>query len=139
MSEEASGTGSGQAGSGTLSEEQLAALLRSHEESLLDPAVRRDRARVAALLADDFQESGASGRVWTREQVLDLLGKEGFQRPAMENFECRQISAGVALIGYLCVRSDPRTGERSATLRSSLWTEELGEWKMRFHQGTRAL
>jgi hypothetical protein len=101
--------------------------------------VRRDRARVAALLADDFQESGASGRVWTREQVLDLLGKEGFQRPVMENFECRQISAGVALIGYLCVRTDPKTGERSATLRSSLWTEESGEWKMRFHQGTRAL
>jgi hypothetical protein len=42
-------------------EEPLANHLRSLEESLLDPELRRDRSRVSPLLADDFLEFGSSG------------------------------------------------------------------------------
>jgi hypothetical protein len=49
------------------SEDEIAAHLKRCEESLLDAAVRRNHARVADLLAGDFQEFGSSGRVWTRD------------------------------------------------------------------------
>jgi len=112
--------------------------LRRLEEALLNPVVRRDRARVSALLTEDFLEFGSSGRVWTRDRILDLLASAAYQLPSAEDFECRKIAEGVALVTYRSVRADPQTGQRSAALRSSLWVEESGEWRMRFHQGTPA-
>lgn len=118
--------------------EAVSAHLRACEEALLNPAVRRDRAQVAALLSEDFHEFGASGRVWTRQQVLDLLATEAFLPPVIEDFACSQIAQGVVLATYRTARTDPRTNEHTATLRSSLWREESGKWRLRFHQGTRA-
>ena len=117
----------------------LAGLLRFHEETLLDPVTRQDRAQVSALLSEDFVEFGASGRVWTRNDILDLLVTEAYQPPVIESFECRQIAMGVALVSYKAVRTNADKGERSITLRSSIWSKEEGRWLMRFHQGTRAV
>lgn len=120
-----------------LSGNDPAAHIRACEEALLDPAVRRNREQVAALLADDFLEFGASGRVWSRKQILELLATEAYQPPVMEDFVCRKIAEGVLLVTYRTVRTKPETGEKVAALRSSLWTIESGGWRMRFHQGTR--
>jgi hypothetical protein len=117
---------------------QLCAHLRACEEALLDPTVRRDRAQVAELLAEDFLEFGSSGKVWTREHILHLLQSEEYNRPVMEDFQCALIADTVALVTYKTVRTDPRTGEKAATLRSSLWINESGTWRLRFHQGTHA-
>jgi hypothetical protein len=117
--------------------EEICAHLRACEEVLLDPAVRRDRARVATLLAEDFLEFGSSGRVWTREEILELLATESFDPPAMEDFQCDLIGEDVALARYKTVRMDAGSGSRSAVLRSSLWIRESGEWRVRFHQGTK--
>jgi hypothetical protein len=106
---------------------------------LMDPAVRRDRERVAGLLAEDFQEFGSSGRVWTREMTLDELPRETYSPPVVECFECRMLGGDVALVTYRAVRSNEATGELTVTLRSSIWVRTSGNWKMRFHQGTRAL
>jgi hypothetical protein len=118
---------------------QLAAQLRKCEETLLDPAICRDRARVAALLADDFVEFGASGKIWTREEILALLATEEYHPPVIESFECVRIAPDVALATYQAVRTDTTTGERSVTLRSSIWSKGPWGWRMRFHQSTRAL
>jgi hypothetical protein len=120
-----------------LTDEELSAHLRSREESLLDPGVRHDGIRLRALLVDGFQEFGSSGRVWTLEQIVDLLATEASQPLSMEDFECHRIAEGVALVTYRSVRFDSKTTERITALRSSLWTEESGEWRLRFHQGTR--
>jgi hypothetical protein len=117
--------------------DQLAAHLFSLEVALHDPAVRRDRARVESLLAEDFQEFGASGRVWSRSHILDLLESEPARTITAHDLACHLVAEGVALITYRAVSIDPRTSEPLATLRSSLWICGDGEWKMRFHQGTR--
>jgi hypothetical protein len=111
--------------------------LRACEEALLDPLVRRDGLRVAALLAEDFLEFGSSGRVWTREQILELLAIEDYRPPAMEDFKCDLIGEGVALVTYRTVRMEGDSLSRSAVLRSSIWVREKGTWRMRFHQGTK--
>jgi len=117
----------------------LAAQLLRCEQTLLDPIVRKDRAGIAELLAEDFVEIGASGRVWTRDETLDLLASEEFDPPVIEEFVCRQIVEDVALVTYCGVRTNAKTGERSITLRSSLWSKVSGAWRLRFHQGTRTL
>jgi hypothetical protein len=118
--------------------DKTSAHLRMLEESLLDSAVRHNGDRMRALLAEDFLEFGSSGRVWTRKSIIDLLATEvNFLPPAIEEFQCSFLSDNVALVTYRTVRNDARTGERLASLRSSIWTRQDGEWRMRFHQGTR--
>jgi len=123
----------------TETDEAIRAHLRACEEALLDAVVRRDRERVAALLSEDFQEFGSSGRVWSREEILEQLATEDYRPPAMEDFKCDFICEGVALITYRTVRTEPDTGLRSAALRSSLWTIKSGAWRVRFHQGTKEI
>jgi hypothetical protein len=119
--------------------DEITAQLFALEEALLDPAVRRDRARVSELVADDFVEFGSSGRVWTRDAILDLLEAEkNFIPPSVEEMACRSLGEGVMLVTYRTVRFNMDTGVRSTTLRSSVWTNGSRKWQIRFHQGTRA-
>ncbi len=116
--------------------EHVAQHLTYLEQSLLSPSVRRDRERVAALLADDFVEFGSTGRTWTREQVLELLGKEEAEPPSVEDLQCRAISDGVVLVTYKTVRTNEKTDKVIVTLRSSVWSLKAGVWQLHFHQGT---
>jgi hypothetical protein len=118
------------------SDDAMAAELERLELSLMDPEVRRDRNRVAALLDADFLEFGSSGQVWTREATLDLLSSETYTPPEVENFSCSWLAANVVLCTYRTLRRGEEGG-RITTLRSSIWTSDSGAWKMRFHQGTR--
>jgi hypothetical protein len=115
-----------------------AAQLRKLEESLLDTAVRRDRKKMRSMLAENFLEFGSSGRIWNRNSIIELLSQEtAFVPPAIEDFRCAFLTEDVTLVTYRTVRTDPETGEVLASLRSSIWKNESGTWRMRFHQGTR--
>ncbi len=116
----------------------VAAELLRAEMLLLDPAVRRDSARVGALLTEDFFEFGKSGKVWRRERILELLGSEEYAPPVVEGFACHWVAPAVVLVTYRAVRANEASGERETTLRSSLWAKDGSGWRMRFHQGTRA-
>jgi hypothetical protein len=118
--------------------EQISAHLFALEKTLLDPAVRRDRARVSSLLAEDFIEFGSSGKIWSRHTILDLLETENFVPPEIEDLACRRLGDGVMLVTYKTARFNTDTRVRSTTLRSSIWIDEAGNWLIHFHQGTRA-
>jgi hypothetical protein len=117
--------------------EDVSSHLRRLEEALLDPGVRSDRTRVGELLADDFVEFGASGRIWKRDEILELLAGETPEPIAMADYACALLADDVALITYRAWRTDARTGTQSSSLRSSIWTKKPEEWRLRFHQGTR--
>jgi ribonuclease HI len=121
-----------------VSKEISSQLLRCELE-LLTPEIRRNRRSVSALLAPDFQEIGASGRVWSLNEILDLLETEEFSPLVMENFACRLIDKNVVLVTFRTVRTHPHGGEQIFALRSSIWTKISGKWKLRFHQGTRSV
>jgi hypothetical protein len=125
------------AGSKETADEEVCAHLMRCERALLDPAVRRDRAQVEAFLAADFQEFGSSGRVWDRQTILDLLSTEAYTAPTAEQMRCTRIATDAALVTYRTARINS-SGTRSETLRSSLWIQEGGQWRVRFHQGTPA-
>lgn len=115
----------------------LAEQLLSLEEALLDPSLRRDRTAVLDLLSEDFREFGSSGRVWTRDQIADLLANDTSFPVQIENFHCELLAENVALVTYHARRTNPGTETPASSLRSSIWINEGKRWRVRFHQGTR--
>jgi hypothetical protein len=119
----------------------ILAYVQTCEEALLDPEVRRDGERLAELISDDFVEFGSSGRVWSREQIIELLATEVYQRPTVEDLACAWLGDGVVLVTYRTVRTDsessPNQAGKATVLRSSIWVMEGDDWRIRFHQGTR--
>jgi ribonuclease HI len=105
-------------------EEHVVAL----ERSLLTDEVRTDRAAVAALLHPDWQEIGRSGRLWTREAVLEEIGP-------IEPVDFQVVSVDRLGPDTILLLWRTSTRERS-TLRSTLWLRTGGQWQARFHQGT---
>jgi hypothetical protein len=120
-----------------LSGEDLTAHLRHFEERLLDPAVRKDGAQLAALLADDFREFGSSGRTFTKSEIIADLNAEPSATLSLTDFTVQLLAPTIALATYRSTRRDHATGETTQALRSSIWTRQSDTWQMRFHQGTR--
>lgn len=119
-------------------DDEIGKELRELEERLLQPDFRRSRPAVSALLAEDFVEYGSSGRIFDKQQVLDLLGSEPEHRATLENFEARPLSADVVLATYRSIRLNGPPEPGATFLRSSLWVRRDGRWQIVFHQGTRA-
>jgi hypothetical protein len=111
--------------------------LQSLEEHLLNPSIRRDPTLVAPLLADNFIEFGASGRVFDKASILEDLKNEA-PRPAslLEDFAIRELSPTIILATYRATRSDANGAPISQSRRSSIWTHVNGQWQVTFHQGT---
>jgi hypothetical protein len=101
------------------------------ELRLLQPQVRQSRAEVDALLDPEFAEFGASGRRWSRPEILaSLAGEERETAVAAHDLHAVRIAEGVVLVTYV---SDD--GERRCN-RSSLWRLTPDGWRVYFHQGT---
>ncbi|MFT4864583.1 MAG: ribonuclease HI [Ilumatobacter sp.] len=103
------------------------------EQQLLDPATRADVARIDALLHTDFVEHGTSGRIWSRQAVLETLPLEDHATPQVHGtqFRADAVADGAILLTYVS------TSTQRTCHRSSLWLESTpGTWQMRFHQGT---
>ena len=58
------------------------------------------------LLTEDFVEFGSSGRIWTRDQIIELLAIETFAPLHMKDFRCDLLAEDVALVTYRAVRDD---------------------------------
>ncbi|MBY3029463.1 DUF4440 domain-containing protein [Rhizobium leguminosarum] len=112
--------------------------IQSLEEALHRPEIRRSREVVETLLADGFVEFGASGRVYDRTAIIDLLAQEsgtdeGNLRTA--NYALKPISNDAVLLTYDTERSY-LDGSKRCVLRSSVWKHDGLKWQMFFHQGT---
>ncbi|GAA1442614.1 ribonuclease HI family protein [Mycobacterium cookii] len=98
------------------------------ERALLTDDVRADRAAVAALLHPDWRGIGRSGRLWTREDVLDEIGP--IDPAALEVVSVDRLGPDTILLLWRAV------ADGCSTLRSSLWVRVGGSWQQRFHQDT---
>jgi hypothetical protein len=114
---------------------ELAAHLFHLEQQLLQPSTRRDAAALTSLLAEDFREFGSSGRIYTRQQIIDQLAAESPRHITLSDPFCRQLSEDIALLTYRSTRTIA-LNVSSHALRSSLWVRRDGRWQMIFHQGT---
>jgi glyoxylase I family protein len=116
------------------SSQELAAHLFHLEQQLLQHTTRRDATALTSLLAQDFREFGGSGRVYTRQQIIDQLAAESPRTITLSDPLCQQLAEDIALLTY---RSTGTTAKAAShALRSSLWAYRDNRWQMIFHQGT---
>lgn len=102
------------------------------ERELQTKACRSNRARVLQLLAPDFTEVGASGRVWDLPSTLELLAS---QPKDDEEIEVTQLTGRMLADGFALVRWDSAYESRRAR-RTSLWRRDDMGWRQVHHQGT---
>jgi ribonuclease HI len=100
------------------------------ERELLEPTVRADSSRVAAILHQDYEEIGRSGRLWGRDAIVQALAGEEADAVDFEVLGTEHLTPETIL---LTARTTDAGG---SSLRSSLWLRVNGRWRLRFHQGT---
>lgn len=83
------------------------------ELRLQDPAVRREPERAAELLDPEFQEFGASGRVWDRTSILTMMASHEAPPPVADNMVATRLAEDVILLTYR-TRRPARTALRSS-------------------------
>ena len=85
--------------------------------------------------APDFWEVGASGTVYQRERVWEVL-EQRYNDPAYvdewvtSDFFCRELSADTYLLTYVLHEGD------RITRRATVWRREGQIWQVVYHQGT---
>jgi hypothetical protein len=108
--------------------------LRALEESLWRPATRFDRAHMERVLHADFTEFGASGRTYTRADIVATPEIPFEARLPLADFEASELTDAVVLLTYV---SDVDDGDSVVTAnRTSIWIRTPAGWKLRHHQGT---
>jgi len=113
----------------------LAAHLFSLEQQLLQPSTRLDSFALTSLLAENFREFGSSGRIYTRQQIIEALAAELPHAVSLNDPLCQQLAEDVALLTYRSTRTIAPEAVSHA-LRSSLWVYRDNRWQMLFHHGT---
>jgi hypothetical protein len=93
------------------------------------------RADFERMTADDYWETGASGRRYSRPFVLDGL-EERFSAPHADvwetrDFHCRRLSKDTYLLTYTLLQDHQRL-----TRRATIWRNTADGWKIVYHQGT---
>jgi hypothetical protein len=99
------------------------------------PEFGTSRADFERMTAQDFWETGASGRRYAREFVLDEL-EQRFATPhddvwETRDFYCRKLGEDTYLLTYTLLQ-----GGKRLTRRATIWQRAVDGWKIVYHQGT---
>ncbi|WOC15052.1 DUF4440 domain-containing protein [Pseudochrobactrum sp. MP213Fo] len=108
------------------------------EQRLHHTDIRRNRQKAENLLSPDFVEFGSSGEVYDKASTLNALEAEKCTAPRLRGFgyKLHYISTDAVLLTYISEAFSADDVITSRNLRSSLWINHNGHWKMHFHQGT---
>lgn len=108
------------------------------ERELHDPAVRRDPARVDALLHRGFEQVGRSGARYTRAETIAALASEGRSSAPIisDGFALTALGADAALLTYRTAEGLVDGSDIRHAHRCSLWLRVEGRWQVRYHQAT---
>lgn len=91
---------------------------------------------IETQLCDEFWEVGASGNVYTKQDVIETL-LDRYNNPDYQDiweakgFELTKIAPDNYLTSYILIQDKTRV-----TRRSTLWRRINGDWKILYHQGT---
>lgn len=99
------------------------------------PELGKTRAEFEHMTVDDYWETGASGRRYSRTAILDELDKR-FAVPHNDawetmDFHCRRLSEDTYLLTYTLLQDKQRL-----TRRATIWRYVENNWKIVYHQGT---
>jgi hypothetical protein len=106
------------------------------------PEFGRTRQDFEHMIDPTFWEIGASGRRYSREEVINAVVKRyenpqcrGIHTPPentwqTQDFHCRSIGHDHYLLTYTLIQPD------RVTRRSTLWRQSPNGWQILYHQGT---
>jgi hypothetical protein len=99
------------------------------------PEFGTSRADFERMTEENFWETGASGRRYSRKAVLDELERR-FSAPHDDVWEardyfCRKLAEDVYLLTYTLLQDRKRL-----TRRATIWRRTADGWKIVYHQGT---
>jgi len=104
------------------------------EETLWRAETRFDKELMDKLFAEDFYEIGRSGRVWSREELLQASADTINAVLPLDQLEVRKIANDIYQVTYNSQVTYGNTTEYAR--RSSIWQWVESGWMLRFHQGT---
>jgi len=108
------------------------------ELALLKAPTRHDPDFLKTVLDDDMIEFGKSGYAYDKTRILDALsGSKGEPAPddllEMGGIRVVHLASDVVLLLY---KLKSKGGPEVPSLRSSVWKQTGGQWRLVFHQGT---
>lgn len=106
------------------------------ENKLQKPEVRKSVELLNDLISNDLIEFGSSGLVYKKSDVLKNLPTSSEIKFNMTDFQINTLSSNIIQSIFRTEKIDTKTGKVTRSLRSSLWKNEDGKWRMIFHQGT---
>jgi hypothetical protein len=109
--------------------------LSAQEPIFHRPEFGTSRADFERMTVEDFWETGASGRRYSRESVLNELERR-FSRPhgdvwETSDFQCRRLGPETYLLTYTLLQDGKRP-----TRRATIWQSTVDGWRIVYHQGT---
>ena len=109
---------------------QLQDHLYNLEERLLHPDREADRTVLIPMFAEEYKEFCTSGRIFNRQQTIDVLLTSAPRPATILHFYTVQLAENVVLATYRATTSV------ASSHRSSLWIFRDQRWQLFFHQGT---
>ena len=116
--------------------------LRDHilqlENDLLKAEVRKSPKRISELLANDFIEFCSSGDEYHYKEgdMFQALDDNSTLDWEISDFRIKELSSNCILSLFKLIKHDVVDENKKYSLRSSIWKNYDGKWKMFFHQGT---
>lgn len=109
-------------------------LIINQEKQLLD---RTDPIEVLYdLIDDEFMEIGSSSTVYDKAEVVRWLSSEDRSTRTGMQFKAKQLCDDIILLTYISCIKEHHCSENKQALRSSIWRQTQGQWRMVFHQRT---
>jgi hypothetical protein len=114
---------------------EVLAELSRREPIFHRPEFGTTRADFERMTVEDYWETGASGRRYSRKIVLDELEKR-FTVPHADvwetrDFQCRRLGEDTYLLTYTLLQYKARL-----TRRATIWRSTPEGWRIVYHQGT---
>jgi len=114
--------------------DDVKATLVAREPIFHKPELGTTREAYLAQTAEDFWEVGASGRVYSRDGVIDGLVRRGKvagdEQWTVSDAQCRRLGPDTYALTYQLDQAG------RLTRRLTLWRCDPAGWKILYHQGT---
>ena len=118
-----------------MNESERAELYRL-EQLLALAGERPTRDELERHIADDFVEHGTSGKIWTKDTVIEAMQTWSSFERTFADFHVRALSDTVVLVTYNSTGQAEHPGTKRTALRVSIWRRNGNSWEVVFHQGT---
>ena len=106
------------------------------EQRLAQVGRRLSAEDAGSLIAEDFVEFGASGKVWSKAEIIAAMSQWAPIERIVEDFRVRELSASICLVTYKVIGVTKDRQASPFSLRSSIWRYTGERWQIVFHQGT---